>query len=68
MKLAVSNGATTVTWTFDRAEVDTNYGVVATPTWETTVYVSARATGSLELTFGTAAGASDTVDIITFRE
>lgn len=67
-KLAVSNGATSVTWTFDRSEVDTDYGVLATPTWATTVRVSARATTSLTLSFGSAAGASDTVDIIVFRE
>lgn len=68
VKLAVSNGATSVTWTFDRSEIDTDYGVLATPTWATTVRVSARATTSLQLSFGSAAGASDTVDILTFRD
>lgn len=68
VKLAVSNGGTSVTWTFDRTESDTDYGVVATPTWSTTVRVSSRTTTAVTLSFGSAAGASDTVDIIVFRE
>lgn len=64
---AVGNGSTTVTITFDREEADTRYGVVATPTWATTCYVSARTTTSCTLTFGTAAGANATVDVVVFR-
>lgn len=67
VQLAVTNGATSVTYTFGRTDTNANYGVVATPTWSTTVYCSARTTTSLTLTFGTAAGANATVDIITFR-
>lgn len=67
VSLAVTNGTSTVTYTFPYTDSDASYGVVATPTWSTTVYVSARSTTSLTLTFGTAAGANATVDIITFR-
>lgn len=66
VKLAVSG--TSVTWTFPRGEVDTTYGVLALPTWSTTCYVSARTTSTVTITFGTAAGVSDTVDILIFRE
>lgn len=65
--LAVTNGATTVTYTLPATDADANYGVVATPSWSTTVYVTARSTTALTLTFGTAAGANATVDLITFR-
>lgn len=67
VQLAVTNGATTVTYTFPYPDADTTYGVVATPNWSTTVYCSSRSVTSLTLTFGTAAPASATVDIITFR-
>ena len=68
VQLAVTNGATSVTWTFDRTEEDTTYGVVALPTWSTTTYLSARSTTAVTISFGTAAGASATVDLLTFRE
>lgn len=69
MQLSVTAAATTVTYTFpnEGTEVDTNYGIVATPNWSTTCYVSARSTTSFTLTFGTAAPASATVDAIMFR-
>ena len=67
VKLAVGNGATTVTYTFSSPDYDDNYGIVATPTWSTTVRVSARSITAFTLTFGTAAGASDTVDVMSFR-
>lgn len=68
VKLSVSNGATTATWTFDRTESDTDFGVLALPNWSTTTYLSARSTTAVTITFGTAAGASATVDITTFRD
>ena len=64
---AVTLGATSVTVTWPRTEVDTNYGVLATPSWGTTVWVSARTTTTSTISFGTAAPAGATVDIITFR-
>jgi hypothetical protein len=68
VKLAVGNGNNSVTWTFDRTEIDTNFGVLALPTWSTTTYLSARSATAVTISFGTAAGANATVDILTFRE
>lgn len=68
VQLPVGNGNTTVTWTFDRTESDTDYGVSALPTWSTTTFVSGRTTTSVTIDFGTAAGANATVDILIFRE
>ncbi len=64
---AVSNGATSVAVTFPRAEPDTAYGVNATPNWGTTVWVSSKTKTGCTINFGTAAGASATVDISIFR-
>lgn len=65
--LPVTATATTVTWTFPRAEVDTAYGVVALPSWLTTVACTTKGTTSLTLSFGTAAPANATVDLHSFR-
>lgn len=65
--LAVTAAATSVTYPFASTEVDTNYGAVATPNWNTTAYVSARTTTSLTVSFGTAAPANATVSILVFR-
>lgn len=64
---AVANGATSVAVTFPRTEVDTAYGVAATPNWGTTVWVTGKTTTGCTINFGTAAGASASVDIATFR-
>lgn len=65
--LPVTATATTVTWTFTRAEPDTSYGVSACPSWLTTVAWTTKNTGSLVLSFGTAAPANATVDLTTYR-
>jgi len=65
--LPVTATTTTVTWAFPRTEVDAAYAAVATPSWGTTVAVTAKTTTSLTLSFGTAAPSGATVDIQTFR-
>lgn len=65
--VAVTAAATTVAITFPRTEVDTNYGVNATPNWGTTVWVTNKTTTGCTVNFGTAAPANATVDLITFR-
>lgn len=67
VQAAVTAATTSKTISFPRTEVDTSYGVNATPSWNTTVWVSSRTTTGCTLTFGTAAPASATVDVITFR-
>ena len=64
---AVTAAATSVAVTWPRTEVDASYGIVATPNWGTTCWVSARTTTGCTVTFGTAAPANATVDILTFR-
>lgn len=64
---AVTAAATSVAVTWPRTEVDAAYGVVATPNWGTTCWVSARTTTGCTVNFGTAAPANATVDILTFR-
>lgn len=64
---SVTAAATTVAVTFPRTEVDTSYGVLATPNWGTTVWVTTKTTTGCTINFGTAAPANATVDFITFR-
>lgn len=66
--VVVAPGATTVSVTWERVEPTTQYGVTALPNWNTTVYLTARSTTGITLTFGTAApGGGGAVDIVTFR-
>lgn len=65
--LAVTAAATTVAVTWDRSEGDATYGVIATPNWGTTVYVTAKTTAGCTVNFGTAAPVGALVDIATFR-
>ena len=64
---AVTAAATSVAVTWPRTEVDTSYGVLATPSWNTTVWCSARTTTGATINFSVAAPAGATVDLITFR-
>ncbi len=63
----VTTGAGSVAVTFPRAEVDAAFGVCATPSWGTTVWVTAKSTTGCTVNFGTVAPAGGTVDLITFR-
>lgn len=65
--VAVTAAAGNVAVTWARAEGDTNYGVLATPNWGTTVYVTAKTTAGCTVNFGTAAPVGATVDLATFR-
>ena len=59
---------TAVVVTLPRLEQDVNYGVLLTPTWGTTCWVTARSTTQFTANFGTAPGGSDTFDWIVFRK
>jgi len=68
--LSVDAGATSVSWTFDRSEVDTQYGVVALASWNAGAHLPAadKSTTGLTLRFGTAAPiGGGVVDLATFR-
>lgn len=67
VQLAVTLAATTTAVTFARTEPDTSYGVQATPSWGTTVWVTNRTTTGFTLNFGTGAPANAVVDVLTFR-
>lgn len=64
---AVTTAATSVSVTWPRTEVDTTYGVLATPSWGSTVWVTNKSTTGCTINFGTAAPAGGTVDLVTFR-
>jgi len=64
---AVTTAASSVAVTFPRTEVDASYGVCATPSWGTTVWVTSKATTGCTINFGTAAPAGASVDYLTFR-
>lgn len=65
---AVTAGATTLAVTLPKTESGSDYGVVATPGWATTVWVTGKSTTSFTLNFGSAApGGGSTVDYFTFR-
>lgn len=65
----VGNGVTSHAVVFPRAEQDTSYGVMVNPSWSTTVRVAPadKTTTGFTARFGTAAGATDTIDWLTFR-
>lgn len=66
--VAVTAAATSVSITFPRSEPDVSYGVVATPDWDTTTYVTSKTTSGCTINFGTAApGGGGAVDLVTFR-
>lgn len=65
--LAVLAGAASVNVPFAREEVDTGYGVLVTPSWLTTVAVTARAVDGCTVSFGVVAPADATVDVLVFR-
>lgn len=67
VRLQITNGTNTVTYTWTTPEPDANYGVVALPAYNATCYLSARSATAFTLTFSVNAGASSFVDIITFR-
>lgn len=48
-------------------ETDANYGVIVTPSWGTTAWVTNKATSGFTINFGTAAPANATVDWILMR-
>lgn len=64
---AVGAGAATLAVTFPTSEGDTDYGVIATPNWLTTIRVTAKTVSGFTLDFGTVAPANATVDCVTFR-
>lgn len=64
---SVAGGATTKAITFVRQEPDTSFGVVATPGWNTTVWVTAKAKTGFTLNFGTVPVGTKTIDWVAFR-
>jgi len=50
----VASGDTSMAITFGTAMPDANYGVLALPDWNTTLYLSALAASGFTLAFGTA--------------
>ncbi|MGN6205988.1 hypothetical protein [Humibacter sp.] len=64
---SVTLGATSLSVTFARAEQDTAFGVSVTPSWLTTVAVPTKTTTGCTVTFGTAAPAGATADVLTWR-
>ncbi len=48
-------------------EADANFAIVATPDWDTSVWVSSKATTGFTLNFGTTSGSDQTVDWFLVR-
>lgn len=66
VNVAVTLAATTHAITFPRTESG-DYGVTVTPSWGTTVWVTAKTDTGFTVNFGTAAPALATFDCTTFR-
>lgn len=64
---AVTATATDVTVALNLPEPNTNYGVLVTPNWDTTVFVTDKTIDDFVVNFGTAAPADATIDWIVFR-
>ena len=58
----ITNGATTSTVTLSPAEPDAVYGVTATPSYSTTIFVTAKVAGQFVINVGTAAVGAQTAD------
>lgn len=67
VNVPVTLAATSLVVVFPRAEVDTKYGVLVTPSWSTTTFWSGKTTAQVTINFGTGAPAGALVDIVTFR-
>lgn len=67
VNVSVANGATSHAVTFVKGEADTSFAVLVTPSWATTVRVTDKATTGFTARFGSAAGASDTIDYAVLR-
>jgi hypothetical protein len=64
----VDAGAVSTNVTFTPAQPDTNYHVVATPSWNTTIYVTNKSTNGFTVNYGTAApSGGGVVDISCWR-
>jgi tetrahydromethanopterin S-methyltransferase subunit E len=68
VSVAVANGATSHAVTFARTEADASYAVLVEPSWLTTHRVTSKATTGFTVSFGTAAGAADTIDYAVLRK
>ena len=65
--LAVGTGVATFALTFTLAEPDASYGVLITPQWGTTAWVTNKTTTGCTLNFGTVSPVGGTVDVAIFR-
>jgi hypothetical protein len=67
INVSVPAGATFINITLPIAEPDTNYGVVVTPQWNTTVWVTNKTTTGFRINFGTAPTVASALDWFLFR-
>jgi len=68
VNVAVAEGATSLAVTLPVTEADTNYGVLVTPHWNTTVSVTGKTTTGFTINFGTAAPVGgSSLDWMLFR-
>lgn len=58
---------TSLAVTFLNAMATLKYGVIVTPNWNTTVWVTAKAATGCTVNFGSAAPANATIDIATYQ-
>lgn len=63
----VAESSTSLEVSFVRAEPDTRYGVLATPDWQTAIWVTDKTTAGCTLNFDAPAPSGSHVDILTFR-
>lgn len=68
---AVSSGATTLSVSFSGLSLndqnDASFAVLVTPQWDTTVWVTSKATTGFTINFGTAPGADSALDWLIVR-
>jgi hypothetical protein len=68
VNVAVANAVSLHEVTFTIREPDTDYGVSVMPSWDTTVYVTDKLTTGFTARFGSASGATDTLDYSIYRQ
>jgi hypothetical protein len=67
VNVPVDVGVTNMTVTLPIAEPDTAYGVLVSPGWNTTYWITGKTTTSFTVNFGTAPTAASTFDWFLFR-
>jgi len=67
VNVTVASGSTSLAITLPKSEPDTSYGVIVTPQWNTTVWITNKTTTGFTINFGTAPSTNSALDWFVYR-